>query len=205
MRRLLHLLIVGSFLVPFATVKSCMGDETEGVSYTGIQIFAESGGGMLIAVPVLAAILFVFSFRRRVFNSIGEGLVSAAEALFSGIAVLTTWAAVGLAFLFSRVTMHVGFVVCIGSWIVLYFMATSAAVRRLFETRAGCREPPPPWGAVVAAIVIVVDLVTILVSEPNGFMELFLGIAASLLVGVPFVVAAMLLAVRYRLRRQESG
>jgi hypothetical protein len=200
LNRALYLLIVGSFLLPFATVRSCAGDEVLS-SHTGIEMLGEEAGGLLVAVIFLAVLLFVFSFRRRVLTAIRQGLVSASKALVCAIAVLTTLFATGIMFMFSRVSVQIGFYACVGSWLALHVLSMHAAIRHHIRARSESSEPPPPWGLTVGILVVTATLITGWLSEPNGIGELALGILASVLIGAPVVVMAMLLAVRYRTSR----
>jgi hypothetical protein len=160
---------------------------------------------MLLTVLVLAVLLFAFSFRRRVIHTIRQGLVFAVEGLLSALAVLMTWVGTSLVFLFDRLTPQIGFYLCVGSWILLYLLSMFAAIRRYSEARDGCMVTPPPWGMTVAILVIVVVTITIWISEPSGIAELVGGIFATVLVGAPIVLFAMLLATRYRLKREEAA
>jgi len=204
LHRVLQLLIIVSFFLPFATVSSCVGDEAEGASYTGVELFTEDAGALLIGVVLLAALLLVFSFRHRALAPVSQGLASALEALLSAIAILTTFFATGITFMFSRVSFELGFYICVGCWFLLEILSLRSAVRHYGAARAGCREPPPPWGLVVGVGVTIVIVVSAWISEPTGITELLLGVVAGILIGLPFVVLAMLVAVRFRLYRHAA-
>jgi hypothetical protein len=204
LNRILYSLIIASFFLPFATVRSCMGGEGEGTSYTGIELLAEEAGVLLLGVLLLAALLLAYSFRHRVFTVIQQGLLSASKALLCAIAILTTFFATGMTFMFSRVSLHVGFFVCVGSWLVLEVLLVRAGLLSYSLSRTECRERPPPWGAVVGVVAVVVCGVSVWRSEPNGALELAVGLLTGVLLGAPLVVLALLFAVWYRCRTTEA-
>jgi hypothetical protein len=202
-KRVLHIAIICSFLLPFATVSSCVGDETEGTPYTGVELLAEDAGALLVGVILLAALLFAFSFKPLTFAPIRQGLLLAFEALLCAIAILTTFFATGIAFMFSRVSLQVGFFICTGSWILLLLLDTRSALGDYSQARQGCRQPPPPWGLVVGVLTVTVISISTWISEPNGILELLLGVFTGILIGVPITVLAMLSSVFYRLRKEN--
>jgi len=202
--RVLYSLIIASFVLPFATVSSCMDNEAAGTSYTGVDLLTEDAGALLIGVIVLAALLLAFSFRRRALTSIRQGLLSALESLLCAVAILTTFFATGITFMFSRVSLQIGFYICTGSWFLMHVLYMQSALREYSLARKACREPPPPWGLVVGSLVLIVIIATAWVSEPTGIVELLLGVFAGLLIGSPLVVLAMLFAVRFRLYRHAA-
>jgi len=204
LNRVLHLLIIVSFFLPFATVRSCVGDEVVSSSYSGFELLAEDAGALLIGVVLLAALLLAFSFRRRALAPVRQGLASAVEALLSAMAILTTFVATGITFMFSRVSFGPGFYICVGCWFLLEILSIRRAIRYYAAARAGCREPPPPWGLVAGALTTIVVVVSAWISEPTGIVELLLGVGAALLIGLPLVVLAMLFAVRFRLYRHAA-
>ena len=57
LNRTLYLLVLASFFLPFATVRSCAGEE--GVSHTGIGLLQEDAGALLVGVLLLTVLLFV--------------------------------------------------------------------------------------------------------------------------------------------------
>lgn len=203
LNRVLYCLAIVSFFLPFATVKSCTGDEGEGDSYTGIQLLGEDAGALLIGVILLAMLLLAFSFRHRVLSAIWQGILSAIKALLCALAILTTFFATGITFMFSRVSLQAGFHICVGSWFLLQILFTHGALRNHTVARSGCREPPPPWGLAVGVLVTTVVVASAWISEPNGIVELLLGVFAGFLIGAPLIIVAMLLAVLYRLRIQK--
>jgi hypothetical protein len=202
LNRALYVLSLVSFLFPFATVRSCSGDE--GISYTGVELLREDTGVLLLGVLSLAVVLFALSFRRRLLATLRLGLVSASKALLCALAIITTVLAIGIPFLFSRVSVQLGFIGCVGAWFVLYLISIQASIRYLSLARHECSEQPPPWGLAVGFVVVVGDLLTVWLSQTNDLGEVVLGILASLLVGAPVLLVAMLLAVRYRLGRQGA-
>jgi hypothetical protein len=195
LNRVLYCLIIASFFLPFATVRSCTGDEGGGVSYTGIELLTEEAGALLIGVLLLAGLFLALSFRRRVFAVIQQGLLSATKALLCGIAILTTFFATSMTFMFSRVNLQMGFFVCVGSWLALEHLSLRAALHDYSLARNECREKPPPWALVVGALAVLAFVLTAWQSEPDGAAEVAFGLFTGILVGVPFVVLAMLLAV----------
>jgi len=100
--------------------------------------------------------------------------------------------------MFSRVSFQVGFYMCVGSWLVLEILHLRAAIQNHTLARNACEERPPPWGMVTGILAVVVFAVVAWQSEPDGFFELSLGISEGILVAVPLVVLARLLAVWFR-------
>ena len=203
--RALHLAILASFFFPFATVSSCMGPQDESESYTGVELLAEHSGALLIGVILIYELMLAFSFRRWAVTPIMQGLVLALEALLCAIAILTTFFATGIAFMFSRVSLQIGFYICTGSWLLLQVFYTRSALDRYSHVRKACREPPPPWGLVVGGVSLIVIVATAWMSEPSSLAELLLGLFAGLLLGVPIVVLAMLFAVRFSLSQHGAS
>ncbi len=201
LNRTLYTLVLVSFFFPFATVRSCAGDE--GVSHTGIALLREDTGVLLVGVLVLAALMLVFAFRNRVLDTFRQGLLSALKALLCAFAVLTTLFATGVPFLFSQVTVQVGFYLCVGSWLVLFLLSMHMATQLYLLVRRECREQPPPWGLAAGIVVVVADLLTTWLSQPNDFGDVALGVLASILIAAPLILVAMLLAVRYRMVRMD--
>jgi len=202
LNRTLYTLILASFFFPFATVRSCAGDE--GVSHTGIALLREDTGVLLVGVLVLAALMLMFSFRNRVLETFRQGLLSASKAMLCALAVLTTLFATGVPFLFSQVSVQIGFYLCVGSWLVLFLLSMHMATQLYLLVRSECREQPPPWGLAIGIVVAVADLLTVWLSRPNDFEEVTFGVGASVLLAAPIILVAMLLAVRYRMARMEA-
>jgi hypothetical protein len=202
LNRALYLLVVASFFFPFATVKGCAGSEER--TYTGLQLMLEDLGLLLVGVLVLAVLLFVFSFRRRILTSFRRILVQSMKALLCALAILTTCLASGMTFLLEPVREEIGFQLCLGSWIALYLIGMGRAIRQVVLARRECREPPPPWGLALCAVLEAAILATTLVSEPNGVGDVILGHLAGFMFVAPLVVLAMLAAVRYRLDHPGS-
>ncbi len=194
--RTLYLLSVFCFFLPFATAKGCAGEAEQ--SYTGVELALGDLGMLLMAVILLAALFFAFSFRRRVLTPMRVGLVQASKAFLCALAVVTTILATGFTFLFTPFSARVGLYLCVGSWLAIYWFSIDTAVRNLRLARRECRDPPPPWGRAVVSLLVVVDATTVLVSGPAGVVELLLGLSASLLLGAPVIVFAMLMAIRRR-------
>ena len=168
-------------------------------------MLGEEAGALLIGVLLLAVLLFAFSFRSRVLATLRQGLVSASKALLCAFAILATVLATGLPFLFSNVNLQVGFYICVASWSAIFLISMQMATRLLLLARRGCREQPPPWGLTVGLGVAAVDLLTVWLSQSNDLREIVLGVLASFLLAAPTILVAMLLAVRYRLLRQEDA
>jgi hypothetical protein len=164
-------------------------------------LLTDDAGALLIGVILLAALLLALSFRRWALTPIRRGLSSAIEALLCAVAILTTFFATGITFMFSRVSLQIGFFICAGAWVLLHILYTRSALQQYRCARKDCREPPPPWGLSVGAMAIVVIIATAWISEPNGAVELLIGGFVGVLLGVPITVLAMLSAVLYRLRR----
>ena len=157
-------------------------------------------GMLLIGVLLVAPLLLAFSFLRRMLIAIQQGLLSAAKGLLCGIAILTTFFATGMTFMFSHVSLQIGFFVCVGAWLVLELLSVRAALLSYSLARTECRDKPPPWGWMVGILAGVVFVVTAWQSEPDGVAELTFGLFAGVLVGVPLIVVAMLMAVWIKCR-----
>lgn len=199
LNRALYTLILAAFFFPFATVKSCAGDE--GVSHTGFALLREDTGVLLVGVLVLAVLMLVFSFRTRVLETFRQGLLSASKALLCALAVLTTVFATGVPFLFSQVRVQIGFYLCVGSWLVLFLLSMHMATQLYLLVRSEYREKPPPWGLAIGVAVVVIDILSVWLSRPNDFEEVVFGVGASVLLAAPCILIAMLMAVRYRMVR----
>ena len=201
--RALYLLILVSFFFPFTTVRGCGNEEPR--TYSGFELAGEELGILLCGVFALAVLLSGLSFRRRVPTAMRTGAVQALKALACALAVLTTLVATGMTFLFYRASEQIGLFLCIASWLLLCLLSVYASMRQVTLLRWECSRRPPPWGAAVAVILIATYVTTVIVSEPHGPWEVFLGAAASVLVGLPLVLLVTLGAIRYRLGSSGAG
>lgn len=202
LNRTLYTIILVSFFFPFATVRSCAGDV--GVTHTGIALLREDTGVLLGGVLVLAVLMLMFSFRNRVLQTFRQGLLSASKAMLCALAVLTTSFATDVPFLFSQVSVQIGFYLCVGSWLVLFLLSMHLATQLYLLMRSECREKPPPWGLALGVVVVVAGLLTAWLSQPNDFEEVAFSVGASVLLAAPIILVVMLLAVRYRMARMEA-
>jgi hypothetical protein len=165
----------------------------------------EEGGALLAGVPAVAVLLFVFSFFEKSFPGFRLGVVEAAKALLCGSAGITTAFETAMMAMFSEVDGRIGFFVCVGSLAVLYLMSMHLAVRATLQLRRSCRERPPPWGLAFGVLLAAGALISTWVSRPNDAWELFLGLAAGVVVAAPLLLIVMLAAVRYRLARTGAA
>ncbi len=198
LNRVLYVVVVISFFLPFATVKSC-ADEVER-TYTGFEMLEEQAGVFLSGVLLLALLLLGLSFRKRIVTPMRRGLVQAWKALLCALAAIGTFFATGMSFLFQEVTIRVGLMLCLGSWLILYLLAMITAIRQVVLAREDCPSPPPPWGPIAAVLLTLGCVIPIWLNEPPGPGMLIGSLVECLMVCTPLVVLSLLAAIRYRTR-----
>jgi len=139
--RAAYVLAILSFLLPFATVKSCSTKEVK--EYTGVGLMREEGGGVLSIVLCIALVLLALSFVRRRRTHAGRGLTHAARALVGGFALLFLPIIVGLQHLFSETRMHMGMYICSACWLTVYGLSSWLALAEGRRMRAQVGRPTP--------------------------------------------------------------
>lgn len=196
LNRVLELLAIVSFFLPFATV----ADRSSSLagSYTGIDLVRADFGPLLAGVPTLAMLLFVLSFRPRIMTVHRVGSVQAVKACLCALAGMTAVVLTEMTFLFWDVEWRSGLFVCLGSWTVLYLLSVIAAYHCVLEARRTSSSKPPPWGVLSVLAAIAISLVTILVSSPSDIGEMVSGLAAGAVVVFPVILLVLLAATRRR-------
>ena len=197
--RIIYLVSVLAFFLPFLSIKGCQGSEYE--EYRGFELVSKH---TLLVLPIgMGLLFFILSFLRRHGSLLLQGFLESGKAVLALLAGLTVVALPSFEYIFDDIHPGIGQLLSTACWCLVYISSLIGALTYLFEIgppqtipRAEYRKRVFP---LLMANYFLVGLVTIgpftIVFFQNMYMGFFLFIwtssAIALLLLLHFVIEGL--------------
>lgn len=130
--RLVYLVSVLAFFLPFASIKGC--NEKEYKEYGGLDLVSEH---TVLVLPIIAGLLFfVLSFRRQRGSLLFQGFLLSGEAVLAWLAgiILQVWLPI-FAYFLSSFVPKIGLYLSAACWDLVFIASLIATLAYLFKMR----------------------------------------------------------------------
>lgn len=149
--RLVYLVSVLAFFLPFASIKGC--NEKEYKTYSGFELMGENTS--LILPLSTALFFFVLSFLRRRRSPSFQGFLLSGKACLAWLAVFVLWIGLLFGYLFSSFVFKIGLYLSIACWALVFVASLYAASAGFFKIRSLRVIPRAAYSKHISVLLVV--------------------------------------------------